>query len=86
MTFLPGVLSSTETFGLFSIVTFLEFGDFDVIGTVGAGAFLGLAFFIFLVVTDDEGLEDVLEVDAGEVVDCNFLGDFEAFAEEFSID
>ena len=84
MTFLPGVLSSTETFGLFSIVTFLEFGDFDVIGTVGAGAFLGLAFFTFLV-TDDEGLADIFEVDAGVVVDCNFLGDFEAFAEEFSL-
>ena len=66
-------------------MTFLEFGDFDVVGTVGAGAFLGLAFFTFLV-TDDEGLEDVLEVDAAVVlVDCNFLGDFEAFAEEFSL-
>ena len=69
---------------MFSIVTFLEFGDFDVIGTVGAGAFLGLAFFVFLV-TDDEGLEDIFEVDTGEVVDCNFLGDFDAFAEEFSL-
>ena len=64
LTFLPGVLSSTETFGLFSIVTFSKFGDFDVIGTVGAGAFLGLAFFMFLV-TDDEGLEDIFEVDTG---------------------
>ena len=69
---------------MFSIVTFLEFGDFDVVGTVGAGAFLGLAFFMFLV-TDDEGLDDVLEVDAGVVVDCNSLGDFDAFAEEFSL-
>ena len=85
-TFSPEVFSATavESLGLFSIVTFLQFEDLEVVDVGGgsAGAFLGLACLTFLL-NDDEGLEEGLEVDVWAVVDC-FLGDFVTLEEEFS--
>ena len=67
------------------MVTFFDIEEFDVFevgGAAGACAFLGLAFLTFLL-ADDEGLEEVLEVDVW-AVDC-FLGDFEVLEEEISL-
>lgn len=72
--------------GLFSNVPFFEFEGLELVDVWGGGAgafFLGLAFVTFLIFTDDEGLDEGLEVDV-LAVGC-FLGDFEALEEEFSL-